>query len=106
MDSLLPILAERALPPNTKNTITTIAVPQRSQQPIDISPPALMPKLQTSRPLPVVPYRATPMEPQLSISDYCSEPISLEMINRAATDLNKKGVINIKKYQKYLHKSQ
>ena len=28
VDSLLPILAECALPPNTKNTITTIAVPQ------------------------------------------------------------------------------
>ena len=73
VDSLLPILAECALPPNTKNTITTIAVPQRSQQPVDISPPALMLKLQTSKPLPVVPYCATPMEPQPSTSDYCSE---------------------------------
>ena len=65
-----------------------------------------MPKLQTSKPLPVVPYRATPMEPQPSTSDYCSSVlISLEMFNCAAMDLNKKGVINIKKYQKYLHKS-
>ena len=104
VDSLLPILAERALPPNTKNTITTIAVPHRSQQPVDVSPPALMPKLQISKSLPVVPYRATPMEPQPSTSGYCSEPISLEMFNCAAMDLNKKGIINIKKYQKYLHK--
>ena len=46
VDSLLPILAERALPPYTNNTITTIAVPHRSQPPLDdfISPPALMPK--------------------------------------------------------------
>ena len=65
MDSLLPILAECALPPNTENTITTIAVPQQSQPPFDefVSPPALMPKRHISKPLPVVPYRATPMEP-------------------------------------------
>ena len=106
VDSLLPILAECTLPPNSKNTITTIAVPQQSQPPLDelIPPPVLMLKLHTSKPLPVVPYRATPMEPQPSTSDYCSEPISLEMFNRATMDLNKKGVINIKKYQKYLHK--
>ena len=106
MDSLLPILAERALPPNTKNTITTTTVPHRSQQPVDVSPPTLMPKLQISKPLPVVPYRPTPMEPQPSTSGYCSELISLEMFNCAATDLNKKGIINIKKYEKYLHKPQ
>ena len=46
VDSLLPILAERARPPHTNNTTTTIAVPHRSQPPLDdfISPPALMPK--------------------------------------------------------------
>ena len=56
---------------------------------------------------PAVPYHATPMEPQPSTSaatDYESEPITLEMFNRAATDLNNKGVINIKKYKKYLYK--
>ena len=107
LDSLLPILAECALPLNTKNTITTIAVPQQSQPPFDelIPPPVLMLKLQTSKPLPVVPYHATPMEPLPSTtSDYQSEPISLEMFNRAATDLNEKGIINIKKYKKYLYK--
>ena len=46
VDSLLPILAECTCPPPTNNTITTIAVPHRSQPPLDdfISPPALMPK--------------------------------------------------------------
>ena len=46
VDSLLPILAECALPPYTNNTITTIAVPHQSQPPLDdfISPPALIPK--------------------------------------------------------------
>ena len=56
---------------------------------------------------PTVPYRATPVEPLPSTStatDYKSEPLSLEMFNRAATDLNKKGVINLKKYKNYLYK--
>ena len=44
------------------------------------------------------------MEPQPSTSDYHSEPISLDMFNRAAADLKDKGVIDIKKYKKYLYK--
>ena len=32
-------------------------------------------------------------------TDYQSEPLSLEMFNRAATDLNEKGLINLKKYK-------
>ena len=47
---------------------------------------------------PPVPYHATPMEPLPSTSA-ATEPISLEMFNCAATDLNDKGVINIKKYK-------
>ena len=107
LDSLLPILAERALLQNT-NALTTVAVPQQPQpSPEHMLPPALMPKLQTPKPQPVVPYRATPMEPlplTSATTDYQSEPISLEMFNHAASDLNDKGVINIKKYKKYLYK--
>ena len=107
LDSLLPILAECALLQNT-NAITTIAVLQQPQpSPECMLPPALMPKLQTPKPQPVVPYCATPMEPLPSTSattDYQSEPISLEMFNRDASNLNDKGVINIKKYKKYLYK--
>ena len=64
-------------------------------------------KLQITKPQPAVPYCATPVEPQPSTStatNYQSEPISLEMFNRTATDLNEKGVINIKKYKKNLYK--
>ena len=107
VDSLLPILAERALPICTNYTNTTIAVPHQSQPPLHefISLPALMPKQQTTKLLPVVPYHATPMEPQPSTSGYHVEPISLDMFNCAAADLNDKGVIDIKKYKKYLYKS-
>ena len=31
-------------------------------------------------------------------------PLSLEMFNHAASDLNDKGVNNLKKYSKYLNK--
>ena len=109
LDSLLPILSEQAPSQNTKNTLTTIAVPQQPPPPPDelILPPVLVPKLQMTKPPPAVRYHATHMEPLPSTStatEYKSEPLSLEMFNHAATDLNEKGVINLKKYKKYLYK--
>ena len=107
-DSLLPILAECALLQNAKNALTSIAVPHQPKLMPDESmiQPVLMPKLFTTKPQPVVPYRTTPVEPIPSTSttsEYQTEPISLEMFNHAAADLNDKGVINIKKYKKYLY---
>ena len=108
LDSLLPILSEQAPSQNTKNALTNVAVPQQLQPPPDelILPPVLVPKLQMNKP-PAnisVPYQ-THMEPLPSTStNYKSEPLSLEMFNHAATDLNEKGVINLKKYKKYLYK--
>ena len=107
--TLLPILSE-CVPQNAKNALTTVAVPQQPQPPPDelMLPPVLVPKLQiTKTPLAVL-YRATPMEPlplTSTATDYNSEPFSLEMFNCAATDLNEKGVINLKKYKKYLYKT-
>ena len=66
-----------------------------------------MPKLSSTKPQPVIPYCATPMEPIPSTSTtskYQTKPISLEMFNHAVADLNDKGVINIKKYKKYFYK--
>ena len=109
LDSLLPILSE-CVPQNAKNALTTVAVPQQPQPPPDelILPPVLVLKLQMTKLPPAVPYHATPVEPLPSTStatDYKSEPLSLEMFNHAATDLNEKGVINLKKYKKYLYKT-
>ena len=36
--------------------------------------------------------------------DQTTEPVSLEMFNKAATDLESKGVINLRKYTRYLYK--
>ena len=109
LDSLLPILSELAPSQNTKNALTTVTVPQLLQTPPDehILPPVLVPKLQLEKPPTTisVPYCASHVDPMPSTStDYKSEPLSLEMFNRAATDLNEKGVINLKKYKKYLYK--
>ena len=103
LDSLLPILSER-VSQNAKNVLTTVTVPQQSQTPSDelILPPILVPKLQMAKSPPAVPHRVTPMEPLPSTSA-ATKPISLEMFHHAATNLNNKGIINIKKYKKYLY---
>ena len=109
LDSLLPILSELAPSQNTKNALTTVTVPQLPQTPPDelVLSPVLVPKLQLEKSLTTisVPYRASHMDPLPSTSTgYKSEPLSLEMFNRATTDLNEKGFINLKKYKKYLYK--
>ena len=109
LDSLLPILSEQAPSQNTKKALTNVAVPHLPQTLPDelVLPPVLVPKLQLEKPLTntSVPDHATHMEPLPSTStDYKSKPLSLEMFNCAATDLNEKGVINLKKYKKYLYK--
>ena len=96
LDSLLPILSEQAPSQNTKNVLTTVAVPQLLQTPPDelILPPVLVLKLQLEKPPTSVPYCATHMEPLPSTStatNYKSEPLSLEMFNCTTTDLNEKG---------------
>ena len=111
LDSLLPILSEQAPPQNAKNALTTVAVPQQLQPPPDelILTPVLVPKLQMNKPptSATVPYHTAHMEPlpsTLTATNYKSEPLSLKMFNHTATDLNEKGVINLKKYKKYLYK--
>ena len=78
-----------------------------------LTPPILKPRLQAA---PLSPSTSTAQPPaQFSRgpinrnqrSKYTSEgdttePVSLEMFNKAATDLETKGVINLKKYTKYL----
>ena len=62
--------------------------------------------METTKPLTTisVPYCTSTLEPLPSTSTYYkTKPLSLEIFNRAATDLNEKGVINLKRYKKYLH---
>ena len=72
LDSLLPILSEQAPSQNTKNALTTVAVPRQLQPPPDelILPPVLVPKLHVNKSPTdaTVPYRAAHMEPLPSTS--------------------------------------
>ena len=42
--------------------------------------------------------------PKQTPKDNITKPMSLEMFNKAASDLSTKGVINLKKYNRYLVK--
>ena len=91
-------------------TITPTAVSTLSQTTPDelILPPVLVPQLQvaTSTPSTSAINQSICLDPgpkQIS-KDVTTEPICLEMFNRAASDLSTKGIINLKKYNRYLVK--
>ena len=113
LNSLLPILSELATSQNIKNALTSVAVPQLSQTPPEelVLPPVLVPKLQmeTTKPTTTisVPYQTSQLQPLPTTStDYKSKPLSLEMFNCAANDLNEKDEINLKRYKKYLYQKK
>ena len=108
LNSLLPILSELTSSPNNDDVITPVAVSHLSQTPLDelFLPPVMVLKLQmeTEKPSTTtnIPFQleSSPMNP----TNTKTGPLSLEMFNHAANDLNDKGVINLKKYSKYLSK--
>ena len=101
LNSLLPILSEVTSFQNNGNVVTPVAVPQLSQTPPDelILRPVLVPQLQvaTDKPAIDVPLHLDPT-PKLHTKEGKPEPLSLELFNRAASDLDNKGIINLKKY--------
>ena len=80
-----------------------------------LTPPILKPRMQATPSSPsmsnaqpsakliVVSTNRAQRSKYISVGD-TTEPVSLEMFNKAATDLETKGVINLKKYTKYLVK--
>ena len=95
LNSLLPILSE-LLPTNNKNTNvdTTTAVSCKPTTSNEQSLPTLAPHHHTKL---IKPKTATPLT-----STTKTEPISLELFNCAAADLDKKEEIEIEHYKKYL----
>ena len=84
LNSLLPILSELKFPTNNQNANvdTTTAVSSKPQLPCDeLSLPALVPCLQIK---PIKPKMSTP----LKSTNTKTEPLSLEIFNRAAADLD------------------
>ena len=110
LNSLLPILSELT-PSHNDDIVSPVAVSHSSETPLDelILPPTLVPKLrmETTKPSTTIsiPYQPSQLElSSMTTTNVKTEPISLEMFNRVATDLNEKGIINLKKYHKYLYK--
>ena len=109
LNSLLPILSELASSKN-KTTITPITVSNLSQTTLDelIWPPVLIPWLQVDTTISLTSAidQSICLKPGLKQipEDVITEPVSLEMFNRVASDLNTKGTINLNKYTQYLVK--
>ena len=96
LNSLLPILSELQFPVKNKNTNvdTTTAVSQKPPSTSDEqSLPIMVPHRQMK---PIKPKMTTPS------TNTKTEPISLELFNHAAADLDKKGEIELEHYRKYL----
>ena len=99
MNSLLPIFSEFVHPTKSTNPETTIAGSQKS------------PPTRDEQSLPtMVPHRHRTKSNKLKMAlpsantnnQTIMEPISLKQFNRAAADLDAKGEIQLRKYQKYL----
>ena len=114
LDSLLPMLSEFASS-RTKSRTTPATTSHQTTSDELITPPELVPGLQAS---PATPSTSTAQQSVQLVrgpdnknqrSRYTSEvdttePVSLEMFNKAATDLETKGVINLRRYTKYMTK--
>ena len=102
LNSLLPILSELT-PSHNDDVISPVAVSHQLQTPLDelILPPTLVPKLQMETMKPStnisIPYHPSQLEPSsITTTNVKTGPVSLEMFNRATTDLNDKGIVNLK----------
>ena len=115
LDSLLPMLSKLASS-RTKSQTTPTAASHQTASDKMLTPPILKPRLQAA---PSSPSTST-AQPSAQLirglingnqrskytsEDDITEPVSLEMFNKGATDLETKGVINLKKYTKYLTKN-
>ena len=98
LNSLLPILSELKFPTNNKNTNvdTTTAVSQKPPTSSDEQSLPIMVPCHQMKPIKL--KMATP----LTSTNTKTEPLSLELFNHAAADLDKKGEIELERYKKYL----
>ena len=114
LGSLLPILSKLASSRTKSQTTPTATIHQTASDKL-LPPPVLVPRLQEA---PSSPSTSTAQQSAQLVrgptnrnqrSKYTSEgdtteSVSLEIFNKAATDLKTKGVIKLKKYTKYLTK--
>ena len=98
LSSLLPIFSEFIHPSTSTKLETTHAVSRKSSPTRDKhSKPEMVPRRHHTKSN--KPTMATPSAPPIE-----TEPISLKLFNHAAADLDAKGEIQLRQYQKFLHK--
>ena len=116
LDSLLPILSELASSRTRTKPMPPTASTLCQTTPDElILPPVLIPRLQVTPSSPST--SAIPQTVHLvkgpvyksqrtkhTSEDKITEPVSLEMFNKAAMDLESKGIMNLRKYTRYLNK--
>ena len=90
LNSLLPILSELKFPTNNQNTNADITTAV-SQKPPTTSDEQSLPMVPCHQTKPIKPKTATP----LMSTNTKTEPLSLELFNHAAVDLDKKGEIEL-----------
>ena len=116
LNSLLPILSEpTSSKTETKITPTTVSTLHQTTPNELILPPVLIPRLQVITPSPSTSTTTQPVHlaqgpvyktqrTKPTPEEDTIEPVSLEMFNQAASDLDMKGIINLRKYTRYLNK--
>ena len=116
LDSLFPILSELASSrTRIKTTPATVSTLCQTTPDELILPPVLIPRLQltpsssstSAVPQPVHLVQGPVYKSQRTkhtSEDETTKPVSLEMFNKAATDLESKRAINLRKYTRYLNK--
>ena len=115
LDSVAHIIRTCLFTTRTKTTPATASTLHETTPDELILPPVLIPRLQVTPSSPST--SAVPQPVHLvqgpvyksqrtkhTSEDKTTEPFSLEMFNKAATDLESKGVINLRKYTRYLKK--
>ena len=114
--SLLPILSELTSSKTETRIMPTTVSTLHQTTPDELTlPPVLIPRLQVTTSSPSISAVTQPVHLvqgpiyktqriKHTPEEDTVEPVSLEMLNKAATDLDTKGVINLKKYTQYLIK--
>ena len=116
LDSLLPILSElTSSRTKTRMTPTTVSTLHQTTPDELILPPVLISRLQITPSSPSTSVVSQPVHLvqgpvyknqriKHTPEEETTEPVLLEMFNKAATDLDTNGVINLRRYTKYLTK--
>ena len=116
LDSLLPILSElTSSRTKIRTTPTTVSTLHQTIPDELILPPVLIPRLQVTPSSPSTSAVSQPVHlvqgpvyqsqrAKHTPEEETTEPVLLEMFNKVATDLDTKGMINLRRYTKYLTK--